>query len=373
MRRLTARRILLHDRSTTAGAILGVVAIIFLVGQQLSVLFGLLNYMSILVDHSGADIWVCSKNTDNINASGSIPTRYVDRIIGLPEVEWAEPLISTAGRVKRQDGKYQPVQVVGLVRPRLSAGPWRFYQGSTDVLLDYDGFTVDRLDLENLGDPRLHDILEVSDKKVRVNGITQSIRGFQGTLVFTNLQKAREIANFPSGRCSNILIKVKPGTPVASTVARIKKILPQAETLSRQELARNTRRYYMVSTGIGSSFGFSTMIGAMVGIVIVTLTMYTNVLNRQRDFAVLRALGARKKDILIIVLYQSLYIGAAGIFIGFLFLALFLSGTRDTRLPSYMISWVPPVHAVFTILLCFAGSLLAMRKATRIEPASAFR
>jgi len=55
VRSLAAFRMVVHDRSSTAGALLGVVAIVFLVGQQLSVLFGLLNYMSVLVDHSNAD------------------------------------------------------------------------------------------------------------------------------------------------------------------------------------------------------------------------------------------------------------------------------------------------------------------------------
>jgi putative ABC transport system permease protein len=373
MRRLIALRLLLHDRSTTAGAILGVVAIVFLVGQQLSVLFGLFTYMTVLLDHSGADIWITSKNTDNINAIGSLPVRYVNRIIGLPEIAWAEPLISGGGSVKRLDGKYQPVQVVGLARPRLPSGPWRFNQGSLEVLLDYHGLTLDRLDLNNFGDPKLKDVLEVSDKKIRISGITQRIRGFQGTLVFTNLQKAREITKLSPGRCSTILVKVKQGTSVDSVLEKIRIILPQAEATATSVLAQNTRRYYMVSTGIGSSFGFSTLIGAVVGIVIITLTMYTNVLNRQKDFAVLRALGARKRDILVVVLFQALYISLVGILIGFLFLALFLSAVQDSRLPTYMFLWVPPLHAVITILLSVAGSILAMSKATAIEPASAFR
>ena len=373
MRRLTALRLLLHDRSTTAGAILGVVAIVFLVGQQLAVLFGLLSYMTVLLDHSGADIWITSKNTDNINAIGTLPVRYINRIIGLPDIAWAEPMASGGGSVKRPDGEYQPVQVVGLARPRLTGGPWRFNQGSLEVLLDYDGLTLDQMDLNNLGNPKVNDILEVSDKKIRVSGITQRIRGFQGTLVFTNFQKAREITKLHPSRCSAILVKVKPGTSVDSVLAKIRIILPQAEATATPVLAQNTRRYYMVSTGIGSSFGFSTMIGAVVGIVIITLTMYTNVLNRLKDFAVLRALGARRRDILVVVLFQSLYISIVGILIGFLLLALFLSAVRDSRLPTHMFMWVPPLHAVLTILLSVAGSFLAMRKAMSVEPASAFR
>lgn len=373
MRRLVAIKILLHERSTTAGAVLGVVAIIFLVGQQLTVFFGLLSFMSALVDHSGADVWVSSKNTDNINATGSLPIRYVDRITGLSEIQWAEPIISSGGLVKRTDGKYQPVQVIGLARPRLAGGPWRFSDGTLDVLLDYEGLTVDQLDLKVFGQPDRGDVIEVSDKRVRVAAITKNIRGFGGTLVFTNLNKAREISGTPPDRCSNILVKFKSDMNTSRNVSKLQKMLPLAEVLSTERLSAQTRLYYLANTGIGSSFGFSTIIGALVGIVIITLTMYTNILNRQKDFAVLRALGARKRDIIIIVFYQALFIALIGVFIGLLLLAIFLSGTRDSRLPSYMVSWVPPLHAFFTVLLCLFGSLLAMRKATKIEPASAFR
>ena len=87
MRSLTAFRMVVHDRSSTAGALLGVVAIVFLVGQQLSILFGLLNYMSVLVDHSGADAWIMSANLRNVDAGNLVSTRYLDRVIGLGEVE----------------------------------------------------------------------------------------------------------------------------------------------------------------------------------------------------------------------------------------------------------------------------------------------
>src|SRR5512136_3009261 len=136
MRRYAALRLLLHDRSTTAGSVIGVVAIIFLVGQQLAVLFGLFTYMSVLVDHSGADIWVVSENTSNINSAGTLPMRYVDRVLGLQDIEWAEPLVAGGGQLKRRDGKSQPVQVVGLNLPRMAGGPWRFYQGALDGLFE---------------------------------------------------------------------------------------------------------------------------------------------------------------------------------------------------------------------------------------------
>ena len=373
MRRIAALKMLLHDRSTTAGSLLGVVAIVFLVGQQLSVLFGLFNYMSVLVDHSGADIWICSQNTDNVNATGTIPIRYLDRINGIPGIEWAEPVVLGSGTFKTKDGKYQVVQVVGVRAPRFALGPWRFHESSPYTLFDYDGITVDRLDLSVLGNPELNQTFEINNKRVIISGITQSIRGFGGTLVFTNMLKAKELVNLSPGRCSAILVKLKPESNLTSVMETLRSLLPLTEVIPSTLFSFATRSYYIRNTGIGGSFGLSTLMGALVGIVIIMLTMYTGVLHRQKDFAVLRALGARKRDILLIVLYQSLMIGLAGIVIGFMLLAFFLFSTHDSRLPSYMPRMVPLYHALFTLILCLLGSLLAMRKAVSVDPASVFR
>lgn len=373
MRRHIALRMLAHDRATTAGAVLGVVAIIFLVGQQLAVLNGLFSYMSVLVDHSGADIWITSEGTDNVNSAGDLPTRYVHRLVGLDELEWVEPVVSGAGFLKRKDAQFQPVRLVGVRPPRMVGGPWDYEVGDNSALLDHDAITVDWLDRRELGDPEIGDVLEINGRRCRVAAFTRGARGFSGTLIFTNEQKAREVGGVPDDRCSSILVKLRPGADPGLALSRIRALLPRASATPTPELSANTRLFYVTQTGIGTSFGFSTLIGVVVGVVIIILTMYATVLNRQRDFAVLRALGARRRDIRVIVLYQALFIGLIGILVGFFLLAGFLFGTSGTRLPSFMPLWIPPVHALLTLALCAVGSALAIRRAVKIEPASAFR
>jgi len=150
-------------------------------------------------------------------------------------------------------------------------------------------------------------------------------------------------------------------------------LLPRADVISSTDLSRKTREYYLFNTGIGGSFGFSTVIGLLIGIIIISLTMYTSVLNRKKDFAVMRALGGRRRDILVIVVFQSLFIAMMGIFIGFLFLSLLFNAISDSNIPFYMFLWVPPIHAAVTFVICVVVSLISMRGALKIEPASAFR
>jgi hypothetical protein len=135
-------------RSSTAGALLGVVAFVFLVGLLLPVLFGLLIFMSVLVDLCGADAWFLCGNVRNVVAGNLFSGRYVDRVIGLREVAWAEPVLFGNGLFRTPVGSFVSVRVVGVRRPRLTGGPWAFAQGVERSLLDLECVTVDRLDLE---------------------------------------------------------------------------------------------------------------------------------------------------------------------------------------------------------------------------------
>lgn len=216
MRSVTGLRMLLHDRSSSAGAILGVVAIVFLVGQQLSVFFGLMGYMSVLVDHSGADAWITSKALENADATGQIPLRLLDRIAGLDALEWAEPALIGGGLYQKPGGQFEPVRVVGLRRPRLAGGPWAFAAGSNQDLLDVEGITVDRLDVPTLGGPQRGTITEIGGHRVRVRAITDGARGFAGTLVFAPFEAVRDITGIPPGAAASSWCVSGPAAKPAS-------------------------------------------------------------------------------------------------------------------------------------------------------------
>lgn len=372
VRSLTAFRMVVHDRSSTAGALLGVVAIVFLVGQQLSILFGLLNYMSVLVDHSGADAWITSANLRNVDAGNLISGRYLDRVIGLGEVAWAEPMLIGNGLFRTPDGSFESVRVVGIKRPRNAGGPWDFEEADERALLNLDSVTIDHLDLAKLGNPALEAVTEIGGRRVRVGALTDGARGFQGTLVFASLDKVKEIARTAPGRYSAILVRFKPGTDPEAALDRMRAILPECSVYSAAELSRLTRAYYFTNTGIGGSFGFSTAIAVLIGVVIISLTMYTSVLGRSRDFAVMRAMGGRRRDIAVVVISEALIIAGIGLFIGFLLLSALLNATAGSSIPSFFPVQVPPILAGVTLAVSLLGSLIALRVALKAEPASVF-
>ncbi|MGD0036888.1 MAG: ABC transporter permease [Bacteroidota bacterium] len=372
MRSMTAFQMVMHDRSSTMGALLGVVAIVFLVGQQLSILFGLLNFMSVLVDHSGADAWITSANVRNADAVNLLSGRYLDRVIGLKEVLWAEPILIGNGLFRTGDGTFESVRVIGVRRPRIAGGPWAFAESDEKTLLDLDAVTVDRLDLGKLGNPMLESATEIGDKRVRVRAVTDGARGFQGTLIFASLDKVKEIARTPPGRYSAILIRFQEGANTTEALARLRAVLPECSVYSSAELSYLTQHYYLANTGIGGSFGFSTAVGILIGVIIISLTMYTSVLGRSRDFAVMRAIGGRKRDIAVVVMSEVFIIAGFGVFLGFLMLSTLLNAANGSAIPSYLPEPVPMILAGGTIVISLLGSLIALRVALKADPASVF-
>jgi putative ABC transport system permease protein len=313
-----------------------------------------------------------SAKVRNVDAGGLIPASYLERLVGLAEVAWAEPILIGGGLFRTQDGSFEAVRVVGLRQPRLAGGPWSFVRGDNRALLDLESVTVDRLDLEKFGNPEVNMVTEIGNRRVRLGAVNEGVRGFQGTIVFGTIEKVKDITNTPPGRYSAILIKFTSGVKVPEAIERLKVLLPNSSVLTTTELSRRTQLYYIVNTGIGGSFGFSTVVAALIGVVIIMLTMYASVLNRERDFAVMRALGSRRRDIVVVVVSQALMISGLGILLGFLLLALLLNATRGSSIPSYLPIYLPPIHAGMTVLFCLVGSLVALRRALQAEPASVF-
>jgi len=67
-------------------------------------------------------------------------------------------------------------------------------------------------------------------------------------------------------------------------------------------LAADPGRTTSPNTGIGGSFGFSTAIAVLIGVVIISLTMYTQRPWPDAGLRVMRAIGGRRLDIAVVVI-----------------------------------------------------------------------
>jgi putative ABC transport system permease protein len=131
--------------------------------------------------------------------------------------------------------------------------------------------------------------------------------------------------------------------------------------------------FWMTRTGLGLSFGAATILGLLVGLVMVGQTLYAMVLDRVGEYATLRAIGIRERELLGILTFQSVMVASIGIAIGMVLtivLQAFLSTPRATiEIPLSL--YVGCACLIFTI--CLFASGLPYLRIRRIDPHAALQ
>ena len=134
--------------------------------------------------------------------------------------------------------------------------------------------------------------------------------------------------------------------------------------------------------GMGIGIGLIVMVAALN--IIASLILL--VMEKTRDIAILKTMGASKRSIMLVFLLQGTIIGVIGTVVGALggvILATVLDRYRVITIPSdvYQVSYLPfrvlPGDVVTVIIgavvVCFLATLYPSRQAARLDPAQALR
>ncbi len=172
---------------------------------------------------------------------------------------------------------------------------------------------------------RVGDKLLVNEREFKVKGIIEPI-GNPGDdqNVLMSYEDFQDLFN-SSDRVDAILVEVAPGEDVREVSKRLEKDLKKSRgvtdktidfTISTpEELLESFQAILNIIVGflVGVA-GISLIVGA-IGI---TNTMYTSVLERTREIGVMKAIGAKNQDIMIIFLIESGLLGLVGGIVGVL-------------------------------------------------------
>ncbi len=366
-----AIKTLLADPRKLLIAILGVAFSLVLVNVQGGLFIGMIRKSTLLIDYGGADVWVGHRGVQNADITADIPVAWLHRIRAVDGVERADAYVVAMGMLELRDGTFEGVLVVGSDPVSRLGGAWSFAEGNADRLQFPDAISIDRLDSPRLGDPAIGDLLEINGNRARVMAKTDGIVGFITTpYVFTTTARARQFTNTPPRRCSYFLAKVKPGHPIDEVIAQIRARLPHADVYATDDFSWATRMYWIVRTGLGVSFGSSTFLGLLVGLVMVAQSLYSFVVDHLENFAALKAIGATDRQIGGILFGQGLIIAVIGCVIGhatsWLIWAL-------VSTPKLTIAFTPALMIAATILavmLCVVSSLIPLGRIRRVDPVS---
>lgn len=357
-----------------AAALLGIIFAVVLVTFQVGLLSSFLQNASAVVDRSGAPIWITAPNVANFEFAGIIRESLYYQAQAVEGVGKVERLIMTFVRFRKPDGAYEGAQLLGIDFENGTKLPWSFAAGTRDDLKAPETITIDSTDFKKLGEPRLGEYVEIDDLRARLVAMTENARSFIASpFVFTSLENAYRFKDdFPPGSFSYMLVTPAPGYEVDAVVRNLRR-LTGVDVLTAKELGQRSQSYWIFSTGAGFAVGLSTLLGLVVGTVIVGQTIYSSTMDRLKEFGTLKAIGAGNRHLYLVITYQALLYAAAGYVLGIL---ASLGVARAAEQAGTAILVTPQLLAgmfILTAVMCIAASFLSILRVISLEPAMVFK
>ncbi|MEM8875745.1 MAG: ABC transporter permease [Planctomycetota bacterium] len=178
----------------------------------------------------------------------------------------------------------------------------------------------------------------------------------------------------PNEEVSEVLINLKPGRDVESVAAKLQahlgeKLEVRVLRADREELDKNLR-----STELLSVLGGSVAMVAGTFIVFTTLSM--GVAERQRTLAMLRAIGAERRQVGALVIVEGVVLGFVGVVLGIPLGIVGLEGIAwafsDVMSEGVVLSWIGIAAAAVGMTLAgVVAAVLPALRAMRLDPLEA--
>ncbi|MBD2629853.1 MULTISPECIES: ABC transporter permease DevC [Nostocaceae] len=217
---------------------------------------------------------------------------------------------------------------------------------------------------------------EVRRRRIKVVGLFTlgASFGADGNLITSDVNFLRLFNNRQRGLIDIGLIKLKPGADLAVVTQYLRTYLPtDVNVLTKQEFIDFERNYWASSTAIGFIFTLGTIMGFIVGTVIVYQILYTEVTDHLSEYATLKAIGYTQNYLLTVILQEAFMLAVLGYMPGFACALFMYKVARDaTLLPVAMSNYRAIMVLLLTIIMCFISGIIAMRKLRSADPADIF-
>ena len=357
-----ARRNLLAEPRRLAASVAGVGLAVMLILLLEGMWAGIQQQARAYTDRAGADLYVLQPGVRDLTPGvGTVPLSTLDTVRADPDVEWAAP-VRSAFVILQLHGRKVAVTLVGSV-PDRPGGPWSVTSGRAPKA--DDEIVVGNV-LARRHDIDVGDRVDVMGDQFRVVGRSDTT-GFMFSYVFVT-HAALDRLSDTSGLTNVILV----GTSQPAAVAQRLRTAG-LNVLDHDTVGANDVRFV---TGIfGSPIRLMVGIGFAGGTLIIALTAYTAILERRREYGIVKAMGATWRRLVRVAVAQTFVFAGLGLVAG---LGLFVAGRAVIAATSPQFTVLLTTGAVSRVAVAAAAmALLAAvvpaRRLARLEPAVAYR
>jgi putative ABC transport system permease protein len=368
-------KLLVNDKGKFSALLIGITFAVFLMMQMTAMFAGILNRAFSTVTNIGATMWIMDPAVNTATSAIPMPDYLLDAVRSMDGVSYAVPLFIGGALVKLDSGTYQSVNVVGLDDTSLFGRPELEQGNIQDIYADNAFMVVNDAEFSKLENPKVGTVFELNDHRGVIVGIARvAANGLNGVpTLYTTYSRAIEYIPTTRFTISYVLAQAKSDAAVAGIKQQVAKLGYVA--LTKDEFNKQITNFYTYKTGIGTNILLMTVISFIVGLSISGQTFYTFILENLEKFGALKAIGAKGRELVYMILFMATFTALTGYGLGVGLVTLMIWIARS-RLPNYaaMITfWNLGMALGMVIVIAGISSYVGVRKVLKIEPFDIFR
>ena len=361
-----ARRNLLADKVKLLVAVGGVTLAIVLIIVVHSLYQGVRREMDAFIRDLPGDVWVVQQGTTDLVFSNShLPE---DAALPIRKVEGVRQVHSLNGRLMAFEVEGREVRTYVMALD--FAGGSGIAEGE-EFVPEQGTIILDHTFAKQAG------LSEGDELKFGEESFTVAeVRGIGNVLVtqfaFITPEAYRALFDVP-GAVNYFLVSVDAGVAPENVIEPIAEVVPGSAVYTTDAFAGRASE-----KGTGDFLPIIRVIlviSFIVGLAVLSLVIYSATIERAREYAIMKVIGASPLGLYRIVISQSIFIAVVGFGAG-VGLAFGFNEVAGDLVPQF-ITYIRPrdIALVFgiTILMSLVASYLPINRVARVEPASVFR
>jgi putative ABC transport system permease protein len=268
-----------------------------------------------LVDKTGVHLYITKENCPieaaSVVAQGGLSPLYVEESLvavaesteGIAAALPFQLFAETTTDGTRTDIFMGVTEAIRTVRPDWAIEKGGWFENEDSVIL---GAQIAQIELATVGD-RLYS--EKLDKEFTVSGILRKSYSQDDGMIFMPLATAQKLVK-REGRLSAIAVKLDDVGRIQEVTTRLRgSIAQEYSVIGARELSQGVLGFFAATRMI-----MFVMVGVAFGVSVfgIVNTMFMAVMERRREIAYLKCVGARQEDVLRLITLETLIICVAG-------------------------------------------------------------
>jgi putative ABC transport system permease protein len=362
---LLARRNLFQDTTRLSLSITGVALAVMLILLLQGFLDGMYRQIAAYLEHTPGTVVVAQEDVTNLlGATSLLPpgTAAAARSRGAT----VAPILTQFVILDLHDKK-QPVYLVGY-DPASGGGPWRLAAGhapQNNYQVVFDRILAERHGIA-LGDP-----VKLMDRTFTVVGVSEETTSWMTSFIFICKTAAEALWRTPGG--SSFLLVTPPPRMTPEALRDRLTDLPGADALLKGDMIANDARLF--ARFFSAPLQLMIAIAFLVGTLTVGMVIYSATIERQREYGVLKAMGAHNAILYRTVVAQALVVASVGALMG-VGLAAGIAQLIMALKPQFLIVLEPAAIGwalLSGLVMALAAALIPVRAIAHLAPAEIFR